>query len=140
MANAFRVSNVAAIAMNSALIGLINAGGAGKIRIYTGTQPTNVEDAATGTLLGELTYAGTAFGTPTDANPGALATAAAITGDTSADNAGTAGYFRILSGASTSIAQGTCGTSGCDMNFNSAVISAGAAINCTAQTILVPEI
>jgi hypothetical protein len=40
-----------------------------------------------------------AFGASTDANPGALATANAITDDSSADNTGTAGWFRAKNGS-----------------------------------------
>jgi hypothetical protein len=141
MANAFRFSNAAVIAGLNAELALLNVGGPGSIKIYTGSAPTNVEDAATGTLLGTLTYSATAFPTAVDANPGALATASAIASDVSADAAGTAGYFRMLAGnGTTGVAQGTCGTSSADMVFNSVAISAGAIIAVTSQTVTLPEI
>lgn len=140
MANAFRISNAIAIVMLDAFVDSIDSGGAGTIKIYTGSAPTNVEDVATGTLLGTLTYTATAFGNASDANPGAIATAATITGDSSADNTGTAGYFRILNGSGTAKAQGTCGTSSSDMVFNSVAITAGSAITISSQTMTLPEI
>lgn len=141
MALAFRISNAAAIAGLNAITALINVGGAGSIKIYTGAAPTNVEDAATGTLLGTCTFSATSFPTATDANPGALATASTITGDTSADATGTAGYYRLLAGnGTTAVAQGTCGTATADMIFNDVAITTGGAINITSMTITLPEI
>lgn len=140
MANAFRISNARAIVMCDSLVDAIDTGGAGTIKIYSGAAPTNVEDAATGTLLATLTFNATAFGAASDANPGAIATAAAITGDTSADATATAGYFRVLNGSATAIAQGTCGTSSSDMVFNSIAITSGSAVNVTAFTVTVPEV
>ena len=56
----------------------------------------------------------------------ATRTANAISNDTSVDATGTAAHFRIKSGGGTVIIQGTVGTSGSDINFNSvAFVSAG---------------
>jgi formylmethanofuran dehydrogenase subunit C len=75
-----------------------------------------------------------------DANPGAIMTAAAITSDTSADATGTAGHFRILTqSGGTAIAEGSCGTSGADMNFNTVSISSGSTVAISSFTITQPE-
>lgn len=140
MANAFRISNARAIAMCDSLVDAIDTGGAGTIEIRTGSAPTNVEDAATGTLLATLTFSATAFGAASDANPGATATAASITSDTSADATNTAAYFRIKNGSGTAVAQGTCGTSSSDMIFNSVAITTGSTVAITSMTVTVPEI
>lgn len=134
-----RVSNVAAKAMCDALTALVNAGGAGSFRFYTGSAPTNVEDAATGTLLANLAMSSTAFGSAVDANPGATATANTISDDTDADATGSAGYFRVLSGAGTAIFQGSCGTSGADVNFNTVAISQHGIVSVSSFTVTVPE-
>ena len=113
-----RVSNAAAVASVDSVVDLLDAGaGAGTIKIYTGTPPADVATAASGTLLGTLTLSDPAFGGAVDV-PGstlARATASAITSDTSADAAGTAGWFRaadsdglaIIDGDITTVAVGT---------------------------------
>lgn len=136
----FRINNNVAKAMCDAIVDAIDVGGTGTLVIRSGAAPTNVEDAATGTLLATLTFSATAFGAAADANPGATATASSITSDTSADATGTAGYFRAISGGGTAIFQGACGTSGSDMNFNSTAIQSGAEVAVTAMTVTVPEL
>lgn len=107
----------------------------GYLRIYTGAQPATPETAASGTLLAELRFNATAFG----AAAAGVITAAAITGDTSADASGTAGWFRALkSDGTTALVDGSVGTSGADLNFNSVAFSAGAAVDVTAFTITLP--
>lgn len=139
MAASPRMSNAGAKAALDALTALLNVGGAGTVEIRTGAPPTNVEDAATGTLLGTLTLSATAFGASTDANPGALATANAITDDSSADNSGTAGWFRAKQNGGTGVIQGTVGTSAADMILNTTTIVAGLPISVTSWTITMPE-
>lgn len=134
-----RLSNVAAKAGLDAITALLNAGGAGSLKFWTGAAPTNVEDAATGTLLGTCGLSATSFGASTDLNPGALATAAAVSSDTSADATGTAGYFRFLNNAGTAVIQGDCGTASATAIFNSVAITAGAQIDVTAATLTLPE-
>lgn len=131
-----RIDNTAAIAACDAIVDLLDGG---SIKIYTGTAPTDVDAAATGTLLGTLTLGTPAFGNAVDAAPGATATANAITGDTSADATGTAGYFRAATSGGQDRVQGTCGTSDADMILNSVSITAGAAIDATSWTVTMPE-
>jgi hypothetical protein len=85
----------------------------------------------TQTLLAELRWNATAFG----AASSGVATANAITADTSADNTGTATWFRALkSDGTTVVFDGSVGTSGADLNLNSTAISAGATVSVTAFT------
>ena len=90
-----RLVNTVKHAMLTPLKTAIDAGGAaGTIKIYTGAQPALPTDAATGTLLGTLTFShpcNATVGTPT---PGAL-TMEAILQDASADATGVAGWARI---------------------------------------------
>lgn len=140
MALATRISNAAAIASCNAIVDLIDVGGAGKLRIYDGTQPADVDTAiTTQTLLAELTLSATAFGNAADANPGGRATAATITSDSSADATGTATWFRVISGGGTAIIDGSVGTSGADLNLNTVSIVSGATVAISSWTFTVPE-
>lgn len=137
-----KISNAAAIAACNAVVDLLDAGaGAGTVKLYTGSAPATVDDAATGTLLGTLTLSDPAFGNAADINPGARATASAITSDTSADATGTAGYFRALDSNGNAIIQGTVTATGGggDLELNSVSISAGVTIAITAWTFTTPE-
>ena len=140
MATSFRVSNAAAKAALDAALALLNTGGGGYIEIRTGSPPTNVEDAATGTLLATLTLSATAFPASADLAPGAQATANTITQDASADNTGTAGWWRgYATTGPTGVIQGTCGTSSTDMIMNTTSITAGFPVSCTSWTVTLPE-
>ena len=138
---ASRISNAAAVAACNAIVDLIDVGGTGTLKIYTGAAPTNVEDAATGTLLADITLAATAFGVASDQNPNAQAALASTpVEDTNANATGTAGYFRFVSGGAVGVIQGACATSGAELNFNSTAISSGAIVSVTSFTVTVPEV
>lgn len=142
MANGFFVSNSAAIAMLTALGTKIDEGTQAIIRIYSGTVPADCDAALSGnTVLAELTCNATAFSGVADVNPGARATFAAITADSSADASGTATFFRILTQASSGTAhcQGTVGTSSADLILNTTSITAGSQVSITSATIDQPE-
>ena len=124
MATAFRVSNAGAKAALDALTALLGTASAGYIEVRTGSPPTNVEDAATGTLLATCTLSADAFGNAADLNPGARSTANAITQDASADNSGTAGWFRAYDNGGTGVIQGTVGTSSAVVRLPAGVFSA----------------
>lgn len=130
MANEFKISDEAANAEVNALTALLNSG---KLRIYSGTKPANADAGIGGaTLLAELTLGATAFA----AAAAGVATANAITGDTSADATGTAAWFRAWKSNGTSpMCDGTVGTSGADLNLNSVALQAGAAVSVTSWTI-----
>ena len=129
MANAPSLTNAAASAAADAVTALANSG---KLRIYSGTKPTNADTALSGnTLLAELTFGATAFGAASNG----VATANSITSDSSADATGTATFFRVFkSDGTTAVWDGTVGTSGCDLNLNSTSISSGAAVSVSSLT------
>jgi hypothetical protein len=129
----YRLSTAARNAGCDAIVDLIDPSGPGTITIRTSTQPTNVGDSENGSLLGTLTFAATAFG----ASSTGTATAASITSDTSADDSGTAGHFRIFRNAGIH-SDRTCGQGSGDMDFDNAVIVAGGTIAVSAMTITVP--
>lgn len=126
---------------NAACDGIVDSidGGTppGRLEHRTGSPPTNVNDASSGTLLGTNIFSNPAFGS---ASVG-VATASAITNDSSADASGTAGYFRVYTGAggdTAALFQGTSGTATVDMVFDNNVIVAGGVIAISSMTITVP--
>lgn len=106
----------------------------GTIQIRTGAQPTNVDDAATGTLLGTLTFSATAFGAPSTG----VVTAASITSDTNADASGTAGHARLLTSGAAIHSDATCGQGSGDFNFDNSSIVVGGTIACASLTLTAP--
>lgn len=98
----------------------------GLIRIYT---------AAFATLLAELTFSNPAFG----ASSTGVATANAITSDSSANATGTAAVCRIVTGtAFTTVFEGTVSTSGADINFNTVAFTTGDSVAITSMTVTMP--
>ena len=140
MASNFKISTAWRNAACNAMVDELDSGtGAGTVAIRVGSPPTNVSDASSGNLLGTCTFSATAFG---NAATG-VATAAAITSDSSADNSGDAGYFRLYKGAAgdtSASAQGTAGNSGDtpDMTFDNKTIVAGGVIAISSMTVTVP--
>lgn len=108
--------------------------GAGTLTIRTGSAPAATTDADSGTLLATLTFTDPAFGA---ASTG-VATAAAITSDSSIDATGTAAHFRIKDSDGEVHIQGTVGTSGTDIVFNTASFVAGGICAVTSMTITMP--
>jgi hypothetical protein len=106
------------------------AGASALLRIYDGTRP------ATGgtptTLLAELTCNATFA----PAASGGVLTLNAITQDSSANNTGTATWFRIVKADGTSfVMDGSIGTSGSDMNMTSTSIVATQPVQVTSFVI-----
>jgi len=138
MALATRITNAAAIAACNAVTALIGSGA--KLRIYSGTQPVNADTGLSGnTLLAELALSATPFGAAVDNTDKATATANAVTADSSADAAGTATWFRVVTSGGTTIWDGSVGTTGADMNLNSVSITLGANVSISGWTFTMPE-
>lgn len=130
---AFRLSTNTRNKACDAIVDEIDVGGAGTLAIRTGSQPTNVGDADTGTLLGTLTFSATAFGSSSSGT----STAASITSAT-AGNSGTAAHFRIKSGGGSIHSDGTCGQGTGDLSFDNSTIVSGGTIACSSFTVTVP--
>ena len=98
----------------------------GYLRIYDGTQPATADTAiTTQVLLAELRFNTTAA--PAASN--GVLTFNAITQDSSANNTGTASWFRALkSDGSTALFDGSVGTSGSDINIATTSIVDGAVV------------
>ena len=122
------LANTLADAIDSAL------GNAGTIKIYTGTQPATADTAASGTLLATFTLGSPGFGVASGGtitlNGTPLTVAAAATG--------TAGWFRMATSGSTTILDGSVGTSGNQINLNTTSITSGVNVTITSGTITMP--
>jgi hypothetical protein len=105
--------------------------GAGKVRIYSGTRPAT--GGAETTILAELTLSDPCAPAAT----GGVLTFSAITGDTSANNSGTATWARLLDSANTAVADlGVTATGGGgELQLVSTSITAGEPVNITSMTI-----
>lgn len=106
------------------------AGANALLRIYDGSRPATGGTATT--LLAELT--GNATFAPSAS--GGVLTLNAITADSSANATGTATWFRwVQSDGTTHVMDGSVGTSGADLNFNTVSIVAAASVSVTSWTI-----
>lgn len=141
MAVGFYITNAEAISMLTDFGVGMDAGTAAVINIYDSTVPADADTAlGAQVLLAQLTCSATAFTSVVDDTPGALATFAAITSDSSANATGTATFFRILTqDAGTVVAQGTVGTATSDLILNTTAITSGSTVSITSATILLPE-
>lgn len=108
------------------------------LAMYTGSAPANCAAADAGTELARMTL-------PTDYMAAAASGAKAKSGtwqDTSANAAGTCGYFRIYkSNGTTCTLQGTLTATGGggDMTIDNAVVAVGQQITVTAFTLNMPN-
>jgi hypothetical protein len=121
--------------LNAIKTDIDSGGAAGKVRIYSGSMPADPDTAATGTLLAELplSYPCGTIGSGT-------LTFSSITQDSAADNSGTAGYFRVLTSANTSIFDGDVSATGGGgmLQLNTTSIVAGGPVLITSMTISIP--
>lgn len=124
-----KFSNASANARCDAHCTLLNTG---YLRIYDGTQAATADTAiGAQVLLAELRFSATAFG----AASAGVATANAITQDSSADATGTASWYRCLkSDGTTAVEDGSVGTATANLVLNSVAISAGAAVQVSSFT------
>jgi len=129
MAKNTQLTNLAANAEADAVAALLNTG---YLRIYSGVQPATGDTALSGnTLLAELRFNATAFA----AAVAGVATANAITSDSSADATGTASFYRCFkSDGTTAVMDGNISTASANLNLNSTAIQAGATVSCSAFT------
>lgn len=104
----------------------------GKLRVYSGTRPTNADTALSGnTLLAELTMNATSAGSAS----GGVWTANAIASDAAADATGTASFVRLFqSDGTTAVADYSVGTSGTEAIINTVSIVANAVVSCSSFT------
>ena len=118
-----------------------------RIYIYTGSQPSSANDAATGTLLATITVNGGATGLTFDAPvDGTISKAAAETWSGTAGAEGTAGWFRLSEAGddpatlSTTISRvdGNIATSGANLNMSNTFVANGAVQTISSFAITLP--
>jgi len=125
------------VSIRNAMLDLITtrAGNGALLRIYdsTGTgRPATGGAVTTQVLLAELTC-GTPFAG--SAASGVL-TLSSITQDSSANNSGTASWFRIFkSDGTTAVADGNIALSGSDLNMSPLSITSGQPVQVTSVTL-----
>lgn len=131
---AVRISTACRNAMVTAAKALIDAGsGAGKVRVYTGTQPAGPGTSATGTLLVEIALADPATGSASsgsaagDVDP--IPTGVAV-----AD--GTAGYIRVLDSDNVAIIDAA--VTGGEAVVTPGTITTGVTVSLTSLTLTQP--
>lgn len=96
--------------------------------IRTGTSP-GVTSAATGTLLASITFPSSPWAASSGNSKATQNTFSATAGA-----GGTAGYFRIKNAGDTKRIDGTCGTSGADLNLSTTTIASGNTVTITGYT------
>jgi len=117
-------------AITDLVVDRVDAGaGAGKLRIYSGTQPA-AGATATGTLLVEFTFGDPAFG----ASSTGTGTANAIAATTGLDD-GTAGWFRVLDSDDNIVWDGAAA----ELGMNTTTISTGVDVEVTSLTYTTPN-
>lgn len=105
----------------------------GKLRVYSGAQPADPTQAASGVLLAEF-----ALGTPAfDPSSAGVATATPIA-DTFALATLAAGYCRVLDAADVAYMDGSVGLAGCNLNLNSVDLQQNARVSVTDFTFQIP--
>lgn len=133
-----QISVALAEAMLNAITTYLDAGGAGTIQIWSGTQPNGLETADAGTSLVTFTLNATAFAAAVaSGNTGAVMTANSIANAT-AGNTGTAVYFTVYDHAGDITMRGSCGTSSADMILSTTSIVSGNIISITSWTVTMP--
>jgi hypothetical protein len=140
------ISNVAAKAVADAVVDLLDEGSGAAIAAgYTTAMPSFVDDAiGAQTKLFTLVFSATAYGAAADGAPGGVATAAAITDDSSADATGTLDFVRSSSSNDGAAAlndhlDGDAGTSAKAWVFNTVAIVSGAVASASSATVTAPE-
>lgn len=134
---AYKLANAAQQASADAVTALLNTGGAGNLKIYSGSQPADADTAPSGTLLATIALAADAFG---DANSSGVSTMASAPRSGTGAAAGTAGCFTAESGAGTKVWSGTVTATGGggDLTLDNISIAVGQAVSITSLTYAQP--
>jgi hypothetical protein len=137
--NPYLTQAVGKAALDS-IVDSLDSGGAGTIKLYAASQAATANTAVGAqVLLATLTYSATAYGAATTADP-SVATAAAITSDSSADATDTVAWARHASGGGTTIFDCSAGISSgtFDIEFNTDAFVTGATVAISSLTVTLP--
>lgn len=129
-----KISTAARNAACDAVVDLLDGGPSfGTIKIYDGTQPAGPGTAiTTQVLLATFTLEDPAFGS---ASTGVATLDTTPILSTTGLAASTATWFRAADSTGTAVLDGSAGTSGTDLILNTATISVGVTVECSAGTI-----
>lgn len=138
-----KINTAARNAVATAVANLVDAGsGAGRLRIYSGSQPATPATSPSGTLLLEVTLNDPSFGSP---STGVVTAAQSPALSGTGVGANTAGYFRIVdsteaAGTGLGIVDGTVTASGGggECELSTTTISVGLAVSITSLTLTAP--
>ncbi|MFF4600541.1 hypothetical protein [Amycolatopsis sp. NPDC001319] len=130
---ATRLPDLSQQAAADAVVDRTDAGGAGSLKIYSGTQPADADTAPSGTLLVSIALAATAFGSASSAGTASLAsTPRSGTGVA----AGTAGWYRVVSGGGATVYDGAVGSG--ELVLDNTSIAVGQTVNINSLTYTQP--
>lgn len=110
-------------------------GGTETIKIFTGAVPATCATADSGTELVEFDLAASG---DWSAASGGTKVLAGLTLAATAIATGTAGYFRMYDSSAVCHMQGSCATSGSDLNFTNLSIASGQTVDLTGWTLTAP--
>lgn len=132
-----KISQNSGSTMIAALGALANNG---TLVIYSGTQPTDPDTALSGnTALATFTFSATAFGAASHVSSTEQIAASFVASTVVASATGTATFARVFkSDGTTVVADLTVGTSGADINLNSASITSGGNVTISSLTLAEP--
>jgi len=129
---ATRIPVAVAILMADAAVDYVDTGaGTATMEIRTGTQPTNGDDAASGTLLVTFNLPNPAFGGAADQNPHAKATLNGVPISGTGVAAGTAGWGRVYNRNGDPVFDGAVGA---EITLDNTSIAISQTVNLTAAT------
>lgn len=132
---ATRVADAARNAAADAVVDLADAGAAaGTIKVYTGSQPADADDAESGTLLVTFTLNDPAFGAAAS-GVATLDVSPAIS--TTASASGTAGWFRLEDSNGVNVLDGACGSGSGELDLDNLSISSGQTVTINSLTVTV---
>jgi len=134
---ATRLATAARNAASDAVSDLIDGGsGAGTVKIYTGSQPTTANDAATGTLLATITLADPAYG----AASSGVTTMLGVPLSVAAAATGTAGWARFADSAGATVFDGsvTATGGGGQIELATTSLASGGTVQITSGSITMP--
>lgn len=126
-----RLADASQQAAADAVVDRIDVGGAGSLKIYSGSQPADADTTPSGTLLVTIALASTAYGS---ANPSGVAALAGTPRSGTGAAAGTAGCFEVVSGGGSKVFAGavraTADTNnGEELVLDNKVIAVGQTVN-----------
>lgn len=119
-----------------AVVDSLDAGTTPTVKIYTGTQPADADDAATGTLLVTINLDATAAFGAAVAGVASVDNSPALTGVAVAT--GTAGWFRAADSTDTNRIDGDVGMGSGTLNLDNTSIAVDQVVTLTSWTVTMP--